>query len=82
MPAEELHNKCGVFAIFNHKKAAELTYFGLYSLQHRGQESAGIATSDGRHIHVYKNMGLINEVFSRRDVFYNLKGRMAIGHNR
>ena len=82
MPAEELHNKCGVFAIYNHKKAAELTYFGLYSLQHRGQESAGIATSFKGHINVYKNMGLINEVFSRRDVFHTLKGRMAIGHNR
>ncbi len=82
MPAGELGHNCGVFAIHGHKKAAELTYFGLYSLQHRGQESAGIATSHNGEIHVYKNMGLINEVFSHEEVFHNLKGRMAIGHNR
>jgi amidophosphoribosyltransferase len=82
MPGDELHDNCGVFAIYGHKKAAELTYFGLYALQHRGQESAGIATSDKGEIHVFKNMGLINEVFSKRDVFNNLKGRIAIGHNR
>jgi amidophosphoribosyltransferase len=82
MSAENLKHNCGVFAIYDHRKAAELTYFGLYSLQHRGQESAGIATSDNGEIHVYKNMGLINEVFSRKEVFHNLKGKIAIGHNR
>jgi amidophosphoribosyltransferase len=82
MPADEIQHNCGVFAIYGNRKAAELTYFGLYSLQHRGQESAGIATSNDGEIHVYKNMGLINEVFSKREVFHNLKGKIAIGHNR
>lgn len=82
MPGDSLHDNCGVFAIYGHKKAAELTYFGLYALQHRGQESAGIASADKGEIHVHKNMGLINEVFSKKEVFNNLKGRIAIGHNR
>jgi len=82
MPADDLQHNCGVFAIYGNRKAAELTYFGLYALQHRGQESAGIASSNGGDIHVYKNMGLINEVFAKRETLISLRGKSAIGHNR
>jgi len=82
MPAESLQHNCGVFGIHGHAKAAELTYFGLYALQHRGQESAGIATSQEGEIHVHRNMGLINEAFGNPQVFKQLSGRIAIGHNR
>ncbi|MGI6119220.1 MAG: amidophosphoribosyltransferase [Desulfosporosinus sp.] len=77
-PKEE----CGVFGIFApEQEIARLTYYGLYALQHRGQESAGIAVSDGRSIIVYKGMGLVSEVFSD-GVVETLKGKMAIGHVR
>lgn len=77
-----IQENCGVFGIFGAKKAAELTYLGLYALQHRGQEGSGIASSDGEQIYVHKGMGLVNDVFSRKDIFGRLKGEMAIGHNR
>lgn len=80
-PKEE----CGVFGIYAPaEKVARLTYYGLYALQHRGQESAGIAVSDGRNISVHKGMGLVAEVFSDRiiDNLDNLKSKMAIGHVR
>jgi len=51
---------CGVFGVFGHPNAAELTYYGLYALQHRGQESAGIAAFDGRQFRVHKGMGLVS----------------------
>lgn len=77
-PKEE----CGVFGIYApDQEVARLTYYGLYALQHRGQESAGIATSDGRGITVHKGMGLVSEVFSDCSV-EGLKGKMAIGHVR
>src|SRR5207247_9134087 len=72
---------CGVFGIYGHPNAAELTYFGLYALQHRGQESAGIVTSDGRRFREYKRMGLVSQVF-KGDVLHNLVGHMAVGHTR
>jgi amidophosphoribosyltransferase len=75
---------CGVFGIYSNDpefEAAALTYLGLYALQHRGQESAGIVVSDGRHFSVHKNMGLVSNVFNR-DILDGLKGRMAIGHVR
>ena len=72
---------CGVFGIFGHKEAVKLAYLGLYALQHRGQESAGIATSNGKDLKVYKGMGLVSEVF-KDGVFKNLMGHMAIGHVR
>ena len=59
--------ECGVFGIFGHRKPAEMTYFGLYSLQHRGQESAGIAVADGEIVTVRKGMGEIADVFPDRD---------------
>jgi len=54
---------CGVFGVFGHKDAAKLTYFGLYALQHRGQESAGIVSSTEREINEHKGMGLVPEIF-------------------
>lgn len=72
---------CGVFGVFGHDDAAKLTYFGLYALQHRGQESAGIVTSTGESIHEHKGMGLVSEVFNE-SVLNRLRGDMAIGHVR
>lgn len=72
---------CGVFGIFGHANAAELTYYGLYALQHRGQESAGIVAWDGEHFRVHKGMGLVSRVFDG-DVLSTLKGTRAIGHTR
>ncbi|PYM15849.1 MAG: amidophosphoribosyltransferase [Verrucomicrobia bacterium] len=72
---------CGVFGIYGHPNAAELTYYGLYALQHRGQESAGIVTSDGKQFREFKGMGLVSQVFNG-DVLHSLVGEMAIGHTR
>jgi len=72
---------CGVFGVFGHEDAAKLTYFGLYALQHRGQESAGIVTSTGTSIHEYKGMGLVPEVFDEA-VLNGLHGHIAVGHVR
>lgn len=72
---------CGVFGIYGHPNAAELTYYGLYALQHRGQESAGIVTSDGRKFHIHKGMGLVSQIF-QGDSLKNLVGPMAVGHTR
>ncbi|MEL1134745.1 amidophosphoribosyltransferase [Desulfitobacterium sp. THU1] len=78
------NEECGVFGIYApEQEVARLTYYALYALQHRGQESAGIAVSDGRTIQVHKGMGLVSEVFSERVlVELNSKGKMAIGHVR
>jgi amidophosphoribosyltransferase len=72
---------CGVFGVFGHKDAAKLTYFGLYALQHRGQESTGIVSSTGKSIHEHKGMGLVPEVFNEINVNM-LYGHIAIGHVR
>jgi len=72
---------CGVFGVFGHPNAAELTYYGLYALQHRGQESAGIVTSDGEQFHTHKGMGLVPQVF-KGNVLQELAGHIAIGHTR
>ena len=73
---------CGVFGIYAEGvEAARITYFGLYALQHRGQESAGIATSDGETLRFYKAMGLVSQVFNE-DILRQLEGFMACGHNR
>lgn len=74
-------HECGVCGIFGHQDAAKLVYFGLYALQHRGQESAGIVAGDGRKVSLHKNMGLVPEVFSE-SVLENLPGHLAIGHVR
>lgn len=72
---------CGVFGIYGHPDAAKLTYYGLYALQHRGQESAGIVTSDGRSFCKHKGMGLVSQIFNGEEL-EKLKGNMAIGHTR
>ena len=72
---------CGVFGVYGHPNAAELTYYGLYALQHRGQESAGIVTSDGKQFYVHKGMGLVSQVF-KGDVLHNMVGSIAVGHTR
>jgi amidophosphoribosyltransferase len=77
-----LHESCGIFGIFNSHEAAELTYLGLYALQHRGQESSGIAVSNQTSVSMYKAMGLVNQVFKHQSSIDNLKGSSAIGHNR
>jgi amidophosphoribosyltransferase len=78
---DKWQEECGVFGIYGHENAAELTYYALYALQHRGQESAGIATIDGEKMYHHKNMGLVAEVFSN-DILKTLKGHAAIGHVR
>jgi amidophosphoribosyltransferase len=78
---DELHEECGVVAIHGHPEAARQAYLGLYALQHRGQESAGIATADGQHLANIKGMGLVSEIFTD-EVLSKLPGRMAIGHTR
>lgn len=72
---------CGIFGIFDHPEASNLTYLGLYALQHRGQESAGIVSSDGARLFNYRQMGLVSEIFTR-DILKKLPGRNAIGHVR
>jgi amidophosphoribosyltransferase len=72
---------CGIFGIYGHKDAARLTYLGLYALQHRGEESAGIIASDGKKIKVHKGMGLVSDVF-QESTMKSLRGNLAIGHVR
>ena len=72
---------CGVFGIFGHPSAAELAYYGLYALQHRGQESAGICAYDGKSFRFHRGMGLVSQVFTPK-VLLELTGDMAIGHTR
>ena len=77
-----MHEACGVFGIYAHDEdIARLTFFALFALQHRGQESAGIATTDGKSIQVYAKMGLVSQVFTE-DTLSKLTGHIAIGHNR
>ena len=77
----KLHEECGVVAIHGHPHAAREAYLALYALQHRGQESAGIATADGTHLANIKGMGLVSEIFTD-DVLAKLPGHLAIGHTR
>jgi amidophosphoribosyltransferase len=72
---------CGIFGIFGHAEAANLTYLGLYALQHRGQEGAGIVSSDGQALYAHKDVGLVAEIFDH-EVLRKLPGRSAIGHVR
>ena len=76
-----LHDECGVVGIFGQENAAALSYFALTSLQHRGQESAGIAVSDGGKIKLHKDMGLVGDVF-KQGHFEKLQGSIAVGHVR
>lgn len=78
---DKFHDECGLFGVFGHPEAANLTYLGLYALQHRGQESAGIAVTDGQSFHVEKAMGWVSDVFGPERL-RRLPGRIAIGHVR
>ncbi|EMP07561.1 hypothetical protein LEP1GSC124_2554 [Leptospira interrogans serovar Pyrogenes str. 200701872] len=76
-PKEE----CAIFGIFNSSEASNFTYLGLYSMQHRGQESSGIVSSDGEHLYRYAGMGLVAHIFTETKL-KELQGNAAIGHNR
>ncbi|MDH5637646.1 MAG: amidophosphoribosyltransferase, partial [Nitrospinota bacterium] len=78
---DKFKEECGVFAVHGHPEAANLAYLGLYALQHRGQESAGIVSSDGIRHFVERGMGLVSDIFTE-DRIIKLEGAMAIGHNR
>ena len=77
----DLKHNCGLFGVCGHRKAARMTYIGLYSLQHRGQESAGIVTSDGKQLRMIRSPGLVKDCFNDENLA-KLVGRLAIGHNR
>lgn len=81
MPFDKFRDECGVVAIFGNAEAEKLAYLGLHALQHRGQESAGIVTSDGMSLHMHKAMGLVADIFNE-DVLAKLHGTLAIGHTR
>ena len=78
---DHFHDECGVFGVFNHPEAANLTYLGLYALQHRGQESAGIVVTDGKAFNNHRGMGLVADVFKKSDI-KRLSGNRSIGHVR
>ncbi len=78
---DKFREECGVFGIYGHAEAARLTYLGLYALQHRGQESAGIVSSDGARLHTERGMGYVSEIF-HEDNLARLPGAAAIGHVR
>ena len=78
---DSVKHSCGLFGVYGHRDAARLTYLGLYSLQHRGEEAAGIVTYDGKTMHTHKGMGLVSEVFNEATL-HSLPGRVAVGHTR
>jgi amidophosphoribosyltransferase len=78
---DKFHDECGVFGVFGHAEAANLAYLGIHALQHRGQESAGIASWDGSQIHLHKAMGLVADIFDQQAIA-GLPGSSAIGHTR
>jgi amidophosphoribosyltransferase len=78
---DSFHDECGVFGVYGHPEAANLVYLGLYALQHRGQESAGIVSSNGKSLIAHRGMGLVADIFNN-DVIGQLEGTAAIGHNR
>jgi amidophosphoribosyltransferase len=80
-PFDKLREECGIMAVYGHSDAARMTFWGLYALQHRGQESAGIASADGHDVNDIKGMGLVSEIFTD-DVLARLPGHIAIGHTR
>src|SRR6186713_3205668 len=78
---DKFKDECGVFGVYGHPEASKLTYLGLYALQHRGQESAGIASAEGERVRLVKKMGYVNEIFDE-DTLATLRGTTAIGHTR
>ncbi|MCX8026676.1 MAG: amidophosphoribosyltransferase [Thermodesulfovibrionales bacterium] len=81
LPFYNIKEECGIFGVFGHPEASNLTYLGLYALQHRGQEGAGICACDGDTLHIEKSMGLVADIFSEKRL-KRLPGFSAIGHNR
>jgi amidophosphoribosyltransferase len=79
--SDKFHDECGVVGVFGHPEAANLTYLGLHALQHRGQEGAGICSSNKRHLYIEKSKGLVVDIFTEKRLS-NLPGDIAIGHNR
>ena len=79
---KSLNEECGIFGIWGHPQAAQVTYFGLHSLQHRGQEGAGILVNDAGNLKRHRDVGLVSEVFRNPDDLAKLKGTSAIGHVR
>jgi amidophosphoribosyltransferase len=79
---DKFKDECGVFGVYNHKDASAFTVLGLHSLQHRGQESAGIVSYDGTDFHKHLAFGKVGEKFNRQEVIDKLKGSSSIGHNR
>src|SRR5271157_633609 len=81
IPSDKLHEECGVVAIYSNPEASKLAYLSLYALQHRGQESAGIAASNGERVELHKGMGLVSDLFTA-EVLAQLSGSLPIGHTR
>src|SRR5262249_44923440 len=81
MSFDKFREECGVFGIYGHEEAAQLAYLGLYALQHRGQESAGIVSSDGVRLHAERGMGHVGDFFQEKTLS-RLPGTSAIGHVR
>ncbi len=83
MHAEQkgINEECGIFGVWDHPRAAELTYYGLHSMQHRGQDGAGLVVNSGRRLRAHKGLGLVNDVFQDAS-FQELTGSAAIGHVR
>src|SRR5215471_18418503 len=78
---DKFREECGVVAVYQHPEAETLAYLGLHSLQHRGQESAGIVSSDGMALRIYKSMGLVADIFTEKKLS-RIRGTLAIGHTR
>src|SRR6266481_512353 len=81
LPFDKFREECGVVAIHAHPEAEKLAYLGLHALQHRGQESAGMVTSDGERLRVHRSMGLVADIFTE-EVLTSVRGILAIGHTR
>src|SRR6476646_1051959 len=78
---DHFHDECGIFGVFGAGEASNLTYLGLHALQHRGQESAGIATAENGHLSIHREVGLVRDVFTEA-ILKRLPGDRAIGHVR
>src|SRR5437764_11050916 len=79
--SDKFKDECGVVAIYGHPEASKLAYLSLYALQHRGQESAGIAASNGEKLQLHKSMGLVSDIFTA-EALATIPGSLAIGHTR
>ncbi|MDP6927674.1 MAG: amidophosphoribosyltransferase, partial [Rhodospirillales bacterium] len=79
---DHFHEECGVFGVFGHQDAAAHTALGLHALQHRGQEAAGVVSTDGEHFHTHRSLGLVGDNFNTEEIIDRLSGSKAIGHNR